>query len=130
MPQRTTSLYYHRDPVCCNFGDDFCEPCQASEKPENPRLVLQITVDQLRGDLPRRYLAKMGSGGFRYLLENGVVYANAHHDHAAKKPDDVPDENWLSINRKDEDLSIKLRIYVPDEKKMKTWTASKAEIIK
>ena len=47
-----------------------------------PRLVLQITVDQLRGDLPDRYLAGMGKGGFRYLLENGVVYANAHHAHA------------------------------------------------
>jgi hypothetical protein len=53
----------------------------AAEVP--PRLVLQITVDQLRGDLPRRYLAQMGSGGFRYLLENGVVYGNAHHAHAA-----------------------------------------------
>jgi len=47
-----------------------------------PRLVLQITVDQLRGDLPGRYLARMGQGGFRYLLDNGVVFANAHHAHA------------------------------------------------
>lgn len=47
-----------------------------------PRLILQITVDQLRGDLPRRYLDRMGSGGFRYLLDNGVVYENAHHAHA------------------------------------------------
>jgi predicted AlkP superfamily pyrophosphatase or phosphodiesterase len=53
----------------------------AANKP--PRLVLQITVDQLRGDLPERYLDKMGKGGFRYLLKNGVVYANAHHAHAA-----------------------------------------------
>ena len=49
---------------------------------KSPRLILQITVDQLRGDLPGRYLAQMGSGGFRYLLENGVVYKNAHHAHA------------------------------------------------
>lgn len=49
---------------------------------EKPRLVLQITVDQLRGDLPGRYLAQMGEGGFRYLLEQGVVYEDAHHDHA------------------------------------------------
>ena len=55
--------------------------CMAAETP--PRLVLQITVDQLRGDLPRRYLKEMGPGGFRYLLENGVVYENAHHAHAA-----------------------------------------------
>ncbi len=55
---------------------------ETGERPTVPRLVLQITVDQLRGDLPRRYLQQMGTGGFRYLLENGVVYANAHHAHA------------------------------------------------
>lgn len=47
-----------------------------------PRLVLQITVDQLRGDLPTRYYDRLGDGGFRYLWENGVVYRNAHHAHA------------------------------------------------
>ena len=47
-----------------------------------PRLVLQITVDQLRGDLPGRFLARMGEGGFRYLLKNGTVFANAQHAHA------------------------------------------------
>jgi len=52
----------------------------AADKP--PRLVLQITVDQLRGDLPTRYLDKMGKGGFRYLLSEGVVYKNAHHAHS------------------------------------------------
>ena len=52
----------------------------AADKP--PRLVLQITVDQLRGDLPARYLNKMGKGGFRYLLNEGVVYENAHHAHS------------------------------------------------
>lgn len=49
---------------------------------EKPRLVLQITVDQLRGDLPTRYYDRLGEGGFRYLLENGIVYRNAHHPHA------------------------------------------------
>ena len=44
--------------------------------------MLQITVDQLRGDLPGLYLDKMGKGGFRYLLEQGVVYEDAHHAHA------------------------------------------------
>jgi predicted AlkP superfamily pyrophosphatase or phosphodiesterase len=48
----------------------------------SPRLVLQITVDQLRGDMPERYLDKMGKGGFRYLLEKGVVFEDAHHSHA------------------------------------------------
>jgi len=45
---------------------------------------------------------------------------------AAQQPQGVPQENWLPINRKDEDLSINLRIYVPDEEKMKTWKAPKA----
>lgn len=47
-----------------------------------PRLVLQITVDQLRGDLPGRFLKNMGEGGFRYLMNQGVWYANANHAHA------------------------------------------------
>ncbi|CAB1079349.1 hypothetical protein JY97_03080 [Alkalispirochaeta odontotermitis] len=65
------------------------------------------------------------NAGMKLNTEGGIeIYV------AAKKPDDVPDENWLPINRKDEDLSINLRIYVPDEEKMKTWTAPKAEIIK
>jgi len=47
-----------------------------------PRLVLQITVDQLRGDLPGRFVKNMGEGGFRYLMDHGVWYADAHHAHA------------------------------------------------
>lgn len=57
----------------------FATPILASEK---PRLVLQITVDQLRGDLIDRYGTHLGEGGFRFLLENGVSFANAHHRHA------------------------------------------------
>src|ERR1035438_5314590 len=44
-----------------------------------PRLILQITVDQLRGDLPGRFVRNMGEGGFRYLMNNGVWYGGAHH---------------------------------------------------
>jgi predicted AlkP superfamily pyrophosphatase or phosphodiesterase len=47
-----------------------------------PNLVLQITVDGLRGDLLSRYAHNFGEGGFRYLLEKGVVYTDAHHQHA------------------------------------------------
>ena len=46
------------------------------------RLVLQITVDGLRGDLLNRYQAGFGKDGFRYLLKKGVVYTNAHYQHA------------------------------------------------
>jgi predicted AlkP superfamily pyrophosphatase or phosphodiesterase len=61
----------------------FCSalPLSAQEG-EKPRLVLQITVDQLRGDLPHRYYSELGEGGFRYLYERGVVYEAAFHRHA------------------------------------------------
>lgn len=47
-----------------------------------PRLILQITVDQLRGDLPARYADRLSEEGFRYLMEKGTWYANAHYQHA------------------------------------------------
>ena len=47
-----------------------------------PRLILQITVDQLRGDLPGRYRDRLGEDGFRYLMEQGTWYTDAHHQHA------------------------------------------------
>src|SRR5580692_8123851 len=56
-------------------------PSSAQDK-KKPRLVLQITVDQLRGDLPHRYYSEFGNGGFRYLYERGVVYEAAFHRHA------------------------------------------------
>ncbi|MFC1681334.1 DUF1214 domain-containing protein [Pseudomonadota bacterium] len=48
---------------------------------------------------------------------------------AAEKPEGVPEENWLPINRGDEVLDIVMRIYAPDVEKMKTWTAPTAERI-
>ncbi len=65
--------------------------CSPKEKNDNkghcigrlpPKLVLQITVDQLRGDLPERFMDRMGEGGFKYLLANGVHFKDAHHAHA------------------------------------------------
>ena len=47
-----------------------------------PRLIVQITVDQFRGDLPTRYQDRLGEGGLRYLLEHGIHYADAHYQHA------------------------------------------------
>lgn len=52
-----------------------------SEQPK-PKLVLQITVDQLRGDLPERYADRYGKGGFRYFLDQGTWYNNAHYQHS------------------------------------------------
>ncbi|TDJ36580.1 MAG: alkaline phosphatase family protein, partial [Gammaproteobacteria bacterium] len=53
-----------------------------AQERSKPKLILQITVDQLRGDLLARYYDRLGDGGFRYLLNAGTVYSNAHHQHA------------------------------------------------
>lgn len=47
-----------------------------------PRFVLQITVDQLRADLIRRYSRGFSQDGFNFLLRNGAVFKNTHHRHA------------------------------------------------
>jgi predicted AlkP superfamily pyrophosphatase or phosphodiesterase len=46
------------------------------------KLVLQITVDGLRGDQLERFSGGFGDNGFRYLLDKGTVYTNAHYQHA------------------------------------------------
>jgi len=46
---------------------------------------------------------------------------------APERPEGVPAENWLPIERKDLALNIILRIYAPDLDKMKAWEAPKAE---
>ena len=47
------------------IGPSGCASTQQEQVMEPPRLVLQITVDQLRGDLPTRFLERLGEGGFR-----------------------------------------------------------------
>jgi len=49
---------------------------------KKPRLILQITIDQMRGDYPMRYQDRLGECGFRYLMEEGTHYINAHYQHA------------------------------------------------
>lgn len=54
----------------------------SAQAAKQPKLVLQITVDALRGDLPTRFAHVLGDGGFRYLMDNGINYTNAHYQHA------------------------------------------------
>lgn len=49
---------------------------------DQPKLIVQITVDQLRGDLPDKFMRNMGEGGFRYLKENGIWYKNANYNYS------------------------------------------------
>lgn len=47
-----------------------------------PRLVVQLVVDQLRGDLIHQHQQQFGKNGFNYLLNHGINFQNAHHPHA------------------------------------------------
>ena len=55
---------------------------QAEASRKHLKLVLQITVDQMRGDVPTRFGDRFGPGGFRYLTETGTHFAHAHYVHA------------------------------------------------
>lgn len=63
------------------------------------------------------------NGGIQLDKDGGIeVYV------AATKPEGVPEENWLPINRKDEALDVVMRTYVPDLEKMKIWTPPNPKI--
>jgi hypothetical protein len=49
---------------------------------------------------------------------------------AAEKPEGVPEENWLPVERGDYAIDLILRVYVPDLEKYKTWKAPLAERLK
>jgi len=61
--------------LCCLAG----QPAIAA----SPDLVLLVVVDQLGGDTPDRFGDRFGTGGFRYLLEQGADYRNAHYLYAS-----------------------------------------------
>lgn len=49
---------------------------------QKPSLVLWITVDQLRGDMPERYIPAGREGAFSMLKSRGLYYTNAYFQHA------------------------------------------------
>jgi hypothetical protein len=64
------------------------------------------------------------NAGMQLNAEGGIdIYV------AAKQPEGVPEENWLPINRKDENMDILLRIYAPDLERLKNWETPRAEMI-
>ncbi|MCU0776180.1 MAG: DUF1214 domain-containing protein [Akkermansiaceae bacterium] len=116
----------------------------ADGKPMNARndYVIRMTKDQLppAGAFWSLTLYDMENGFFipnerkKYSVgENAGMKLDAEGGieiHvAAKQPDGVPAENWLPINRQDENLDIVARVYVPDLEKMKTWKPPTAEMV-
>jgi predicted AlkP superfamily pyrophosphatase or phosphodiesterase len=50
---------------------------------DKPKLVLFLSIDQLRGDYLPEMEDRLGEGGFRYLMDNGAWYTEAQFAHAS-----------------------------------------------
>lgn len=62
-------------------GQSPAESITAARETTPLRLIVLISVDQLRADYPERFRDQFTSG-LKRLLENGAVFTQAHHDHA------------------------------------------------
>jgi hypothetical protein len=113
-------------------------------KPMNARhdYVLKMSKDQLPP-------AKAFWSLTLYDLKNGFFIPNARKKYSvgenagfklddkggieiyisANQPKDVPEQNWLPINRNDVELDAMFRIYEPDAAKMKTWKVPQFEML-
>src|SRR6185503_1891496 len=74
--------------VCLGLLAALAVSSTPSQSLNKPRLVVLISIDQFRADYLTRFEdlflpAKSGRrvGGFRYLMERGANYPDAHHEH-------------------------------------------------
>lgn len=54
---------------------------QGTLKPQKPKLIVGIVVEQMRYDFIERYWDKYQSGGFKKLYKGGMVFNNARYNH-------------------------------------------------
>lgn len=48
----------------------------------NVDLVLFVTIDMLKGEMPFAHYDRLSEGGLRYAMDSGVSYTNAHYQHS------------------------------------------------
>ena len=58
----------------------FHQEAMAQVVASTPRLVVNITVDQLRADYLETFMPLYGNDGFKKLLKQGKVFASASYD--------------------------------------------------
>jgi hypothetical protein len=80
---RAAPALAHHAPHAAHAGTDpdTPVPVAAAVATETPRLVVVITVDQLRGDYPDRFAANLTGGLDRFRTE-GTFYPHGRQDHA------------------------------------------------
>ena len=57
-------------------------PRAARSEPRPPKLVVLVVADQMRADYLERFRPYFRGGGLERLLEEGLVFSEAHHEHA------------------------------------------------
>ena len=117
-----------RDGKPMNAQHDYVLKMSRDELPPAKAFWSLTLYDQANGFFipnDRKKYSVGENAGFKLNDEGGIKIVIS-----AKKPEDVPDENWLPINRDDIELSLIYRIYAPDAEKMKTWKMPQPEIIR
>src|SRR5580692_1338176 len=58
-------------------------PVEAHETPpEQPKLVVMVVFDQMRGDYLKKWQPIFGEGGFKRLQADGAWFTNCHYPYA------------------------------------------------
>jgi hypothetical protein len=113
------------DGALMNAQSDYVIRMSADEMPP-ARAFWSVTLYDLANGFfipnDRKKYSVGENAGMKLDDEGGIAISIA-----AERPEGVPEENWLPIERKDEDLSVIMRLYVPDLERFETWTAPRAE---
>jgi hypothetical protein len=115
------------DGVPMNAMNDYVIGMEADEMPPATAFWSVTLYDLQNGFFipnDRKKYSVGENGGMKLDADGGIAIHVA-----AEQPQGVPEENWLPIERKDEDLSVIMRLYAPDLERFEIWTAPKAEKI-
>jgi len=97
-----------------------CSPSVApaqSLKPDAPKLILAISVDQFSADLFDEYRGQF-TGGFRRLIDGGTVFHNGYQSHAATET--CPGHSTIMTSRRPGSNGIVANAWVD-------WAAPRAD---
>jgi hypothetical protein len=104
-----------------NASNDYVIKMSKEELPPDQAFWSLTLYDKANGFFipnDRKKYSVGENGGYKLHEDGGIeIYV------AAEKPEGVPEENWLPLNRKDEEIDLILRVYVPDLERMTTWKA-------
>lgn len=82
MPLINSRLPGNRSTLLAIIASLLLSPLATAKPTDKPRLILQLTVNELPPELLLRYQPRFNRNGFNYLLNKGVIYRDARHAHA------------------------------------------------